>query len=126
MSVSSVDIAEAGPKGWPPAIVDALRWSSIGIFAVSLLSLAILVQASAGRAWRPLRKLHFAAFTLAGFFMIYQLYEWRVLFAPVTRHVKRGAGRESAIARQSTNGPLGGQSRNNCGTNLVNCSLSMR
>lgn len=84
-SVGAMELAELQAAGWPPQGLVAARLAATlaaGGAAVCGLLLAPVLVASGWSIWR---KLHYAAFALAGLFAVFMLYEWRLILAPMTR-----------------------------------------
>ncbi len=71
--------------GWPP---DTLVYTSIAAMAAAAaasLNAVALFPVWTASGWSIWRKLHHALFALAGLYAVYELWEWRLILAPMTR-----------------------------------------
>lgn len=83
--VGAKELAELQAAGWPPEGLVLAQRAAMLAAAGAAVSAALLVPVFAASGWSLQRKLHFAAFSLAGLFAAFMLYEWRLILAPMTR-----------------------------------------
>jgi CubicO group peptidase (beta-lactamase class C family) len=80
--LSSFDLA-AMPETYPHPAMFFVHFSGWGIVLAGGLMLLAQWPAWSGSGWGPLKRLHFALFTIVMLFLGMQLWHWRVIGAPV-------------------------------------------
>lgn len=83
--LSGAQLPDLVDMGWPP---DTLVYTSIAAMiaaAASALNALALPAVWTASGWSLWRKLHHALFAAAGLFAVYELWEWRLILAPMTR-----------------------------------------
>lgn len=85
VELGAKELAEIQALGWPPK---SLVWTRAAAHLAALgglASVALLVPALASSGWSIWRKIHFSLFALSGAFAAYQLWQWKLILAPMTR-----------------------------------------
>lgn len=81
--MAMADLGAADLPSYPPAVfllVRALGWALVAMAAVALLALRPVWS---GSGWSLWRRLHFSLFALALAFVGFQLWQWRIIAAPL-------------------------------------------